>query len=208
MALTLLQLLTHAQRPHGTSTRELSENLFASLRRYCDAIMIKLQTILVPVDFSDCSDAAIKYGYALAAAFGATLHLLHVVHDPYMLPWAVEGFSASGVDLLGEWDAQAKGRLAGLVPTAAATTTVLQTFAGAPDREIVRYAAKQQIDLIVLGTHGRGPLAHMLLGSIAERVVRTAPCPVLTVRHPQREFIADSHPEHPFDKPRLVGEAS
>jgi universal stress protein A len=168
-------------------------------------MMIKLHTILVPVDFSDCSDAAVKYGYALAEAFGSTVHLLHVAHDPYVLPWAGGGFSGSGVDLVGDWDAQAKGRLAGLVPIAAATTTVLQAFAGSPDREIVGYAAKHQIDLIVLGTHGRGPLAHMLLGSVAERVVRTAPCPVLTVRHPQREFIADSQSEPAFETSRLVG---
>jgi hypothetical protein len=57
----------------------------------------------------------------------------------------------------------------------------------------------------VLGTHGRGPLAHMLLGSVAERVVRTAPCPVLTVRHPQREFIADSQSEPAFETSRLAG---
>ena len=62
---------------------------------------------------------------------------------------------------------------------------------GSPNVEIVRYAREHQIDLIVLGTHGRGLIGHMLLGSVAERVVRTAPCPVLAVRHPQREFVAD-----------------
>jgi uncharacterized protein YbjT (DUF2867 family) len=56
----------------------------------------------------------------------------------------------------------------------------------------VRYAAQHRVDLIVLGTHGRGPLGHILLGSVAERVVRTAPCPVLTVRHPQREFVVEN----------------
>ena len=65
------------------------------------------------------------------------------------------------------------------------------TRAGDPVREIVSYAAETNADLVVLGTHGRGPVAHMLMGSVAERVVRTAPCPVLTVRHPQHEFVSD-----------------
>src|SRR5207302_3469836 len=63
------------------------------------------------------------------------------------------------------------------------------TLTGSPFVEIVRYAKEQNIDLIVLGTHGRGPIAHMLLGSVAEKVVRKAPCPVLTVRHPEHEFV-------------------
>jgi nucleotide-binding universal stress UspA family protein len=166
--------------------------------------MIKLKTILVPVDFSDCSDAAVKYGYALSEAFGATLHLLNVVQDPYTLPWAAEGFAAPIADLLADWEGQAKRRLAETVPTAAAATTVLKTQVGSPHREIVRYATEHQVDLIVLGTHGRGPLGHMLLGSVAERVVRTAPCPVLTVRHPQREFVADPHPEPALDAAQLL----
>ena len=60
---------------------------------------------------------------------------------------------------------------------------------GSPFVEIVRYAKSENIDLIVMGTHGRGPIAHMLLGSVAEKVVRKAPCPVLTVRHPEHEFV-------------------
>jgi nucleotide-binding universal stress UspA family protein len=63
------------------------------------------------------------------------------------------------------------------------------TLCGSPFMEIVAYAKAQNIDLIVLGTHGRGPIAHMLMGSVAERVVRKAPCPVLTVRNPEHEFI-------------------
>jgi nucleotide-binding universal stress UspA family protein len=166
--------------------------------------MIKLTNILVPVDFSDCSDAAVKYGYALADAFGATLHLLNVVQDPYTLPWAAEGFAAPIGDLLADWEAQAKRRLAETVPTTATARTVVKTHVGSPSREIVAYAVRQRIDLIVLGTHGRGPIGHMLLGSVAERVVRTAPCPVLTVRHPQREFVADAPTEHAFDAAAIV----
>jgi nucleotide-binding universal stress UspA family protein len=166
--------------------------------------MIQLKTILVPVDFSDCSDAAVKYGYALSEAFGATVHLLNVVQDPYTLPWAAEGFAGAMPDLLTNWEGQAKRRLAETVPVAGAARTVLNTQVGSPHREIVRYATEHQVDLIVLGTHGRGPLGHMLLGSVAERVVRTAPCPVLTVRHPQRGFVADPHPVHVFDAAQVL----
>jgi nucleotide-binding universal stress UspA family protein len=63
------------------------------------------------------------------------------------------------------------------------------TKVGAPFVEILRYAKEQGIDLIVMGTDGRGPIVHMLIGSVAEKVVRKAPCPVLTVRHPQHEFV-------------------
>ncbi len=157
--------------------------------------MISLKTILVPTDFSGCSEAAVSYGYALAEAFGATVHLLTVVQDPYTLPWAAEGFAAPIGDMLADWETQAKRRLAESVPVSAASKTVVQTQVGTPHSEIVRYAAEHRIDLIVLGTHGRGPLGHLLLGSVAERVVRTAPCPVLTVRHPQREFISDAPAE-------------
>ena len=166
--------------------------------------MIELKTILVPTDFSECSDAALKYGYALAEAFGATLHVLNVVQDPYTMPWATEGFAAPIGDLLADWEAQAKQRLAESVSTAAAVKTVVKTQVGSPHPEIVRYAAQYGIDLIVLGTHGRGPLGHILLGSVAERVVRTAPCPVLTVRHPQHEFVADVAVEQAFDASRVV----
>ena len=166
--------------------------------------MIKLKTILVPTDFSECSDAAVKYGYALAEAFGATLHLLNVVQDPYTMPWAAEGFAAPIGDLLADWEAHAKRRLAESVPAAAASKTVVKTQVGSPHPEIVRYAVEQGIDLIVLGTHGRGPLGHMLLGSVAERVVRTAPCPVLTVRHPQHEFVADAPVEQTSNARRVV----
>jgi nucleotide-binding universal stress UspA family protein len=63
------------------------------------------------------------------------------------------------------------------------------TVLGHPVVEILKYAETHPIDLIVIGTHGRGPLGHMVMGSTAERVVRKAPCPVLTVRHPEREFV-------------------
>ena len=151
--------------------------------------MISLKKILVPTDFSECSEAAVRYGRALAKTFGASLHLLHVVQDPYTQPWAAEAFPAPLGDLLTQWQAQATARLKELVPDGERDAVSITAQVGSPFGEIVRYAADQQIDLIVIGTHGRGPLGHMLLGSVAEKVVRKSPCPVLTVRHPQHEFV-------------------
>ena len=65
----------------------------------------------------------------------------------------------------------------------------IEMVCGSPFLEIIAYAKSREIDLIVMGTHGRGPIAHMLMGSVAEKVVRKAPCPVLTVRHPEHEFL-------------------
>jgi nucleotide-binding universal stress UspA family protein len=69
-----------------------------------------------------------------------------------------------------------------------------------PSEEIVRYAGQEGIDLIVMGTHGRVKVAHLLMGSVAEKVVRTAPCPVLTVRHPEREFVVPDTMEARHDR--------
>ena len=153
--------------------------------------MITLTTVLVPVDFSETSDVALRYGKALAQAFGASLHLLHVVQEPYSQPWAVEAYGFSLATLQEDWIKDAKTRLDQAVTDddRAALTAKTTTLLGHPVTEILRYAADEKIDLIVMGTHGRGPLGHMIMGSVAERVVRRSPCPVLTVRHPEREFV-------------------
>lgn len=153
--------------------------------------MITLKTILVPSDFSECSDAALRYGLELARRFDARLHLLHVVQDPLTQPWAAEGFSAPLFDMVEKWQQDAKARLVASIPLAdIGRVTVTVTLAW-PYAEILRYANEHGVDLIVMGTHGRSGVSHVLLGSIAERVVRHAPCPVLTVRHPQREFVPE-----------------
>ena len=153
--------------------------------------MIALKQVLVPTDFSETSEVALKYGSALAQAFTSTLHVLHVIPDPYTQPWSVEATGVSITDLLRTWEADAKKRLETLVSAAERESlkAELATRVGHPFVEIVRYARDQNVDLIVMGTHGRGPVGHMLLGSVAEKVVRKAPCPVLTVRHPQHEFV-------------------
>jgi universal stress protein A len=155
--------------------------------------MISLGTILVATDFSEPSECAVKYGRALAEAFRGSLHVIHVVPDSMALPWATMADGLAMTDVQKRWEAEARERLARLVadidkPRVPVELTVR---AGDPVRQITAYARDQAVDLIVLGTHGRGPVAHMLMGSVAERVVRTAPCPVLTVRHPQHEFVMD-----------------
>ena len=156
--------------------------------------MITLKTVLVATDFSEPSEVAFRYGRALADAFHATLHVMHVVPDSMSLPWATMADGLAMADVQTAWEAEARERLEQLVPESdrRAFRAVLVTRAGDPVRQIVEYAAAEEVDLVVLGTHGRGPVAHVLLGSVAERVVRSAPCPVLTVRHPEHDFVNDS----------------
>ena len=153
--------------------------------------MIDLHRILVPTDFSKSSANALTYGAAFAAKFGAELHLLHVVQDlalfipeavmlsPPMMPPVAQFVSAARLAL--DRAVQELG---------VAEVRILPEVAeGAPFEEIIRFAREQDIDLIVMGTHGHTGLAHLFMGSVAEKVVRRAPCPVLTVRHPEHEFV-------------------
>ncbi len=146
--------------------------------------MIALRTILVPIDFSDASTAALRYARAFAEAFSSHLHLLHVVQDPYVQPWAAEALGVSLAGVLERWEQDALAQLERLLPPAerGPLAVTCATRVGHPFVEILGYAVDTAADLIVMGTHGRGPVAHMLLGSVTERVIRKAPCPVLTVR--------------------------
>jgi universal stress protein A len=164
--------------------------------------MIAMRTILVPVDFSDASQSALRYARALAEAFGSTLHLLHVVQDPYVQPWAAEAFGVSLAGVLERWEQDALAQLERLVPPAerGRLAVTCATRVGHPFVEILGYAVDSHADLIVMGTHGRGPVAHMLLGSVTERVIRRAPCPVLTVRPTVRpDRSADERPGGPAE---------
>jgi nucleotide-binding universal stress UspA family protein len=151
--------------------------------------MISLNTILVPSDFSECSDEAVRYGLELARRFDARLHLLHVVQDPVTQPYATDGFSVPLFEAVEDWRAQAEARLRAAVPENDRPRVTVASIVATPFAEILDYAAAHNVDLIVMGTHGRGGVSHMLLGSIAERIVRRAPCPVLTVRRPQHGFV-------------------
>ena len=154
--------------------------------------MITLKNILVATDFSEPSEAALLYGQALARTFKATLHVLHVVDSVSSVVYGAEAYSASIPEMQQEIEDSARKQIADLLvdndEDALPTRQVLLT-SHAPASTIVEYAGQEGIDLIVTGTHGRGGVAHLLMGSVAERVVRTAPCPVLTVRHPEHEFV-------------------
>jgi nucleotide-binding universal stress UspA family protein len=158
--------------------------------------MIALKNILVATDFSEAADAALAYGRELARAFGATLHVLHVADDVYVRLGG-DAYVAVLPELQRDVEEAARRKLADLLvdndPNPLPTKPVVATASGAA-LVIVDYAKTAHIDLVVVGTHGRGAVAHLLMGSVAERVVRTAPCPVLTVRHPEREFVTPDLP--------------
>lgn len=149
--------------------------------------MIKLEKILVPIDFSQFSAKALRYGEELAAKFHAELHLLHAFETVPIMSGDSVYFPP---DLAAQEEAAAAKTLdEQKVDVPDNVNVVRELKHGHPFVEIVRYAKENDIGLIVMGTHGRGAIAHMLLGSVAERVVRKAPCPVLTVRDEEHEFV-------------------
>lgn len=147
---------------------------------------MRLTRILLPTDFSDTAAHALDYAHDLAARFAASVHLLHVVSDPTVQDWAGEVEGLVVPDLLAKWKGDAERRLAEV--SLGDVETVRAVRVGHAFVEIIHYAADNAVDLIVMGTHGRGPVRHLLLGSVAEKVVRKAPCPVLTVRQPGHAF--------------------
>jgi nucleotide-binding universal stress UspA family protein len=151
--------------------------------------MIMLKNVLVPTDFGEASDAALVYGRALARTFGADLHLLHVMDNTFLRPIATDPFALKAAAYR-----HLDGRLTPADRDELHARTVIEV-SDEPATVIIDYAKSFPIDLIVMGTHGRQGVAHVLMGSVAERVVRTAPCPVLTVRHPEREFVVDDSAE-------------
>jgi nucleotide-binding universal stress UspA family protein len=152
--------------------------------------VITLERILLPTDLSECSERARSYACELAKRFEAELHLLHVV-QPISLPGYGGPVPGSLSDELFHPEEGARRELEGWNGPAFehAKRVVRSVITGTPFVEIVRYARNQNIDLIVMGTHGRSGLAHALLGSVTEKVVRKSPCPVLTVRPEGHQFI-------------------
>lgn len=149
--------------------------------------MITLKKILVPTDFSEHSNKALLYGAELAAKFGAELHVMHAIE---MTPLAYGEGAYFPPETEAELTAAASSQLDSLhIPMANDVTVVRKILHGHPFVETIRYSKENNIGLIVIGTHGRGAIAHMLLGSVAEKVVRKAPCPVLTVRDKEHDFV-------------------
>jgi nucleotide-binding universal stress UspA family protein len=140
--------------------------------------------VLVPIDFSPDAEQALDYAIALAQKLQARVTLLHVIQPPLgvgadMGVWPSPTF-------FDELEAAIMGDMEGYLArvTAAGLAGESVVVPGVPFQEILDTAKKRQVDLIIMGTHGRTGLKHVLLGSVAEKVVRLAPCPVLIARHP------------------------
>jgi nucleotide-binding universal stress UspA family protein len=145
--------------------------------------MLQIHTILHPTDYSDLSGPAFELACSLARDYAAELLICHVAPAPTAV---VNGMVIeTPVAELAKMTAQ----LEQVKPEDPRIRVSHKLLRGDPASEILRLAEKIKPDLIVMGTHGRGPIAHMLLGSVAEKTIRKAPCPVLTVRHPQHEFL-------------------
>jgi nucleotide-binding universal stress UspA family protein len=145
--------------------------------------MIPIQNILVPTDFSEPAEAALEYAKTLAQEFNSRIHLLHVVPEPYVYPWGTELSTLPLADLITQSEEAARDRLGQIAPASGPLVGRFEigTAIGTPVERILDYVTSRRIDLVVIGTHGRGMVGHLLLGSVAERVVRRSPVPVLTV---------------------------
>ena len=146
--------------------------------------MLEIRTILAPTDFSRHSESALRYACGLAERLGASIHLLHVLSevmplgpDPMLTPVLPPEFYRDS-------EASSNEALAAMLDASWGRPASVETAVrwGSPVDVIVDHARIQRVDLIVIATHGRTGLSHVLLGSVAERIVREAPCPVLTVR--------------------------
>jgi len=145
---------------------------------------LEVRRILVPVDFSDSGRIVLEYATDIARDRGAEVVLLHVVGIP-AVPFDPAYGVAADPRILVDLKAGAERSLATMgekVEKHPGVTLRTKVLTGAPAREIVREAREGGYDLVVVGTHGRTGLRHVFLGSVAENVVRLAPCPVVTVR--------------------------
>ncbi len=149
--------------------------------------MNPIKRILVPTDFSDCSRDALDYALSLADRLGAEVHLIHVFERPVYFEVGVSHSLQLGHNV-NEWIRDLKAEATKQLDALAAEVrgrrpgTQASVREGTAVEEILKAAKESSADMIVLGTHGRTGLPHVVLGSVAERVVRMAPCPVLTVR--------------------------
>ena len=153
---------------------------------------VTFKKLLFPTDFSDLAPDALRYARELAETFNAELHLLHVVDEAYQ-HWAavgpetlpvsppVEDMIAAGRQRMERFCAQ---HLVDMEPP-----PITQVTLGRPFAEIIGYAREKEVNLIVMPTHGRGTIAHVLLGSTTEKVVRKAGCAVMTIRSKAHEFV-------------------
>jgi nucleotide-binding universal stress UspA family protein len=154
--------------------------------------MITIRHVLVPTDFSAASETALAYGRALASRFDAQLHVVTVVENFFRIV-GVEGyFIDAGGHNRRDSESLARALLEAAVggpePGRSKTRAILLK-SSTPGLAVVDYAGQHAIDLIIIGSHGHTGLAHRLMGGVAEEIVRLAPCPVLTVKPGEHEFL-------------------
>ncbi|HJP30262.1 MAG: universal stress protein [Candidatus Latescibacteria bacterium] len=152
--------------------------------------MIRIRNILVPLDLSEYAAHSLPYAVELATTFGANLHLLHVVDSQWVASAGGAAFPEYGDNMLRRFEEDGNKALTQVgesIPEAVEMTTAVRT--GPPHVQIVQHARELDVDLIVIATHGRSGLQHVLIGSVAEKVVQMAPCPVLSIKNPEHEFI-------------------
>lgn len=150
--------------------------------------MINLKKILCPIDHSDCSKEALKYAVSFAMKDEAELYLLHVID----VRTFDESFNMTSKPLPDdETIKQLKEKLLECVPEEIRSDMRIEPIVvqGVPFSEIISIAKEKEISVVVMGTHGRTGIAHIMLGSVSEKVVRKAPCPVLTVRQSKHKFV-------------------
>jgi nucleotide-binding universal stress UspA family protein len=143
---------------------------------------VKAKKILFPTDFSSCSDAPLAYATVLARDTGATLLIVHVEEPPLAYGGGEMYYGTPEPDYAG-----LERMLANVRPTDPAVPCERRLVSGSPAETIVELAAAEDVDLIVMGTHGRTGLRRLLMGSVAEAVIREAPCPVLVYRAPLKK---------------------
>ncbi len=151
----------------------------------------KLKKLLVPIDFSECSKKALQYAVPLAEQFGASITLVHIVRVNYVGGPEFAALDYPGIE--GELLKSAEKHLAELAATEVESKTDARAVVriGQEVTEIIAAAKELESDLIIISTHGRTGLKHVLMGSVAENVVRLAPCPVLVVRENEHEFLKE-----------------
>ena len=141
--------------------------------------MIALKTILVATDLSESGQPALQHALALADVFNASLHVLHVVTEPLHEPWSGFVPATCFVETVERLQIEARHRLEALVPHN--DRIVVAAAWGDASDQILKYATSNDVNLVICGTHGRHGWNRVVMGSVAERVVRLAPCPVMTV---------------------------
>lgn len=146
---------------------------------------LHIKRILVPLDFSANSDLALDYAYAMAQRFNAAIHLVHACEVPSMATGPMDAYAIAYTSWSQQLGDEAERQLVAAQKRLAGVPSSTEVLFGNPATCIITAANVERPDLIVMGTHGRGAIMHLLMGNVAERVVRTAPCPVLTVREPR-----------------------